>query len=498
MDGALRTLLGRGAAKGMLARRLAWSFAMVALVAALICSLLLVLLLRVAGSVRQMQRDESAIRRGLDLATAVREQYIHAAHTIIAGNDSHVGHYADWVRKVSDETSALRSQVPAAEQSRLARVGVMSTEMDRLFLERILPAIRAGDSHAVGARHDELEELVVVAAADADRVARSVEARMSGEHMDATHVTYAAAAIALLGIVGLGGLAIASTRRLERAVLGPLDALAQAAARIGTGDFTARVEVRVDGELGAVAHAFEQMGEQLSEHQRRLLTSERMAALGQLAAGVAHEINNPIGVIRGYLRTMIPEAERQELRAELEILDEEAAACQRIADDLVAYARAPELSLNKVPVDIGTTLEQTGERFEASGESNGCRIQVDADHSQLMVDALRMRQVLQNLLRNAVQASGAGSLIEVQGKSLPRTYTIRVLDRGSGISSELLPHIFEPFLSGRFNGTGLGLAVSSGILRAHGGLIEARPRTGGGTELLVTLPRDAAGGTAHD
>jgi signal transduction histidine kinase len=86
----------------------------------------------------------------------------------------------------------------------------------------------------------------------------------------------------------------------------PLNSLVEAATRIGAGDLAARVSVPPKGELGVVALAFDQMAQQLSEHQVRLVAVERMAATGQLAAGVAHEINNPIGVIRGYLRTMIP------------------------------------------------------------------------------------------------------------------------------------------------------------------------------------------------
>jgi signal transduction histidine kinase len=212
-----------------------------------------------------------------------------------------------------------------------------------------------------------------------------------------------------------------------------------------------------------------------------------MAAIGQLAAGVAHEINNPIGVIRGYLRTMIPEAERAELKKELEILDEEAAACQRIADDLVAYARAPEI--NRSEIDVGALLKATAERFEASGESKGTRVRVEADFVELWVDPVRFRQVMQNLFRNAVQAAPKDSVVEVYGEATADTYRVRVLDRGNGIPEELRTRIFEPFVSGRINGTGLGLAVCSGILRAHGGQIEAHARDGGGSEFIVALPR---------
>jgi signal transduction histidine kinase len=434
-----------------------------------------------------MQRDESAIRRGLDLATAVREQYIHAAHTVIAGDASHLDHYAEWVTKVHDGTVALTSIVPPAERWRVDRIQVLARDMDRLFRTDVVPLVLARDRGSVVDAHRRLDELASIAASDSDVVARSIEARMAGEHTDATHVTYLAATIALFGIVVLIAMSITLTRRLQTAVLRPLAALADAAHRIGSGDLTARV--RAEGELALVASAFDTMVEQLSDHQRRLVATERMAAIGQLAAGVAHEINNPIGVIRGYLRMMIPETERAEVRRELEILDEEAATCQRIADDLVAYARSPELNLALARQDMGALVEQTAARFQMSREAEGCHVSVEAEHCDLVVDGVRVRQVVQNLLRNAVQASEKGCKVEVVGEAGNSSYLIHVLDRGSGVPNELAPRIFEPFVSGRSNGSGLGLAVSNGILRAHGGSIEMRARDGGGTEFVVRLPR---------
>jgi two-component system sensor histidine kinase HydH len=105
-----------------------------------------------------------------------------------------------------------------------------------------------------------------------------------------------------------------------------------------------------------------------------------------------------------------------------------------------------------------------------------------------MSDPVRLRQVVQNLLRNAVQASPSGSPIDVLGELTTNAYRIRILDRGSGVPAELGARIFEPFTSGRPSGSGLGLAVCSGIVRAHGGEILVRPREGGGSEFSVVLP----------
>jgi two-component system, NtrC family, sensor kinase len=471
---------------GPFSRRLARSFAMVAIVATAACILLLLFLVRVANSVHQMQRDEVSIRTALRVAMAVREQYIHAAHTLIIGDASHLDHYAEWVLEVQDGARGLRARIPEHERWRIDRIEQISRDVDALFRTEGLPATLAHDKPRMLTVHAVLEEKISIASADADWLTQVAEGRMSGEHVSTTRTTYAGVLVAGLGIVLLAGLSILSTRKLRAAVLRPLRSLVEAATRIGAGDLSARVGESSDGELGLVGRAFDQMAEQLSEHQRRLITVERMAAIGQLAAGVAHEINNPIGVIRGYLRTMIPEAERDELRRELRILDEEAAACQRIADDLVAYARAPEIS--RTDVDIGELLSETAERFQASGESLKSPIRVEAEGARLSVDPVRLRQVVQNLLKNAIQAGPKGSPVEVYGHARTSGYFIRVLDRGVGVPSEMLTRIFEPFQSGRINGTGLGLAVCAGILRAHGGHISARARDGGGSEFVVELP----------
>lgn len=478
---------GSGPTHGVFSRRLGKSFALVTVVATAACMLLLLCLLRVANSVHQMQRDEVAIRLAFGLATAVREQYIHAAHTLIIGDGSHLDHYAEWVNKVQGGASQLRSAIPQHEIWRVDRIDAISREMHALFENEGVPAALANDKPRMLATHSMLEAKVAIAAADADWLTRVVEGRMSGEHVSSTRTTYAGVLVAGFGIVMLAALSILSTRKLRTAVLRPLSALVDAATRLGAGDLGARVAVLSEGELGVVARAFDQMAEQLSKHQERLITIERMAAIGQLAAGVAHEINNPIGVIRGYLRTMIPEAERDELRRELRILDEEAAACQRIADDLVAYARAPDIT--RVDVDVGELLSETAERFQASGESRGSPVRVEADSAVLNVDPIRLRQVVQNLLRNAIEASPRGAPVDILGHARASTYCVRVLDRGAGIPNEMLTRIFEPFQSGRVNGTGLGLAVCAGILRAHDAHISARAREGGGSEFVVELPR---------
>ena len=468
-----------------ISRKLALAFGAVSVLAAVECVIHVVLIGRVADEVVQMQHDEHSIREGLELAKAVREQYIHAAHTMVTGDRSHLEHYVKWVHRVRDGADRLLTRAPAPVAKRLDRVVRTSRALDELYRVRMLPALDREDRRAVRALHLEVERLSKSTADDADEIARSFEQRMSRAHVDTTHMTHLGLALALGGIaliVAVGGV---STRQLRTAVIRPLRTLTDAAANIGRGAFETPIGDVGDGEFRELANAFELMARELRQREEKLVASARLAAIGQLAAGVAHEINNPIGVIRGYLRTMIPEATDPAIREELAILDEEAAACERIAEDLLTYARTPDIASE--PLDVASLLEETVRRFEATNEAAGVRLEVRAERRTLPGDAMRLKQVISNLLKNAVHASA--SEIVVTGESVdPDTYCIRVQDRGVGMTPEQLARVFEPFFTARRGGTGLGLSVCEGIVRAHGGHIAAAARPGGGSVFEIVLP----------
>jgi len=471
----------------VIGRRLALGFGAVSLVAILMGATLVLLLGRVAGSVHTMQRDETAIQESLALSTAVRELFIHQAHLLLSGNTEHISHYDQYRQSVLSAIKALRPLVPKDEADRVKRVSAATQELDDLFEKHLRPAAARGDREALARFHRRAEELVQTTTTEADAIARIVERRMAGAHTSATHYARAGLLAGTLCMVLVVLLSVAFTRHLRRAVLRPLHVLSAAADRLGAGDFRSRVGPVGEGEMGQVAEAFDRMADEVEEREKRLIESERMAAIGQLAAGVAHEINNPIHVIRGYLKTMGAETTPEELVAELAILDEEAAACQRIAEDLVAYSRIPEIDLS--PVELDQLVADTVARFLETPEGSGREVTVDVSPGTLHADTGRLRQVLLNLLNNAAQAAPAEEPIHVEGTVAPDGATeIRVLDRGKGVALEDQPRVFEPFFTKRSGGSGLGLAVCQGIIRAHGGNIRVEDRPGGGAAFRVVLP----------
>lgn len=470
----------------LIAREMAAGFGVVSLVAVAMCGFLLVLINQVSGLVMGMQAQEIAIRQGVELATAVREQTIHIAHALIEGDHANLNHYAEWRQRVRKGIERLSPHVPREERWRIAALKQKTEELASRFSSSTLSAVECGDGAGVILEHRAIASLAEEASAQADALARAVESRMTHAHVLATRATR-------LGLVGGGigalivvALSIGFTLRLGRSVFRPLTLLTGAAHRFGAGDFNARVGVVGRGELHALSQAFDRMAEELAERQRRLIHTERMAAIGHLAAGVAHELNNPIGIIRGYLKTMGAKDDPETLEEELQILDEEAAHCQRIAEDLLAYARPLELRLERIQTK--PFLLETLKRFQESPSAREARLDVDAENVEISADPTRLRQVVLNLVLNAVQVSPEGARVIVAGRSSDDQYEIDVIDHGPGVPVEDHGRIFEPFYSKRKGGSGLGLSVCQGIVLAHGGTVTVHSREGAGAVFRVRLP----------
>ncbi len=468
-------------------RRLALSFGVVSVVAVAMYAMLLSLIGEVSELVLEMREDETAIKESLNLATAVREQYMHQAHWLIEGEDEHLDHHARSLERVQQDIQTLRMLVLEAEHHRLDQIASDSRALSEIFQDTIRPAAARNDWKAIAEGHREAQQIAQRAAGQADAIATVVEKKMASAHVSAIRTTrlglIAGAACVLLVL----SLSVAFTVRLQRAVLKPLELLSRAARRFGSGAFHSRVGNIGEGEFRALSQAFDHMAEELEARERRLVESERMAAIGQLAAGVAHEINNPIGIIRGYLKTMGPDSPPETLSEELQILDDEAASCQRIAEDLVAYARAPEIRCSSISMD--GLLRETIRRFQETSDGAERQVELDVAPGETYADAGRLRQVFLNLMVNAAQVSEADGSIEVSGSPVERgAYEVLVSDHGPGVPPEDRAKIFEPFFTKRPGGSGLGLAVCQGIVRAHGGSIVAEDREGGGATFRVMIP----------
>ncbi len=227
--------------------------------------------------------------------------------------------------------------------------------------------------------------------------------------------------------------------------------------------------------------------------REQMAQADRLASIGQLSSGIAHEINNPLGVILGYTQLMLrSEPDGSERRRDLKTIEKHVRHCKSIVEDLLNFARRSEPK--KEAGDIHKTIDDVlGFIRQHSGKG---RIEFQTDYDRqippLVMDEKKIKQVLINLLMNARHAVGDSGQIKVSTAYLPaaRQMEIRVQDSGYGIEEKHLRHIFDPFFTTKptGEGTGLGLSVSYGIVKKHGGEILVDSKPGAGSTFTVVLP----------
>ena len=270
---------------------------------------------------------------------------------------------------------------------------------------------------------------------------------------------------------------------------GPVARLQAGAARLAGGDLDTRIEIDTPDEFGALARQFNAMTQALKENQARLVETGKLAGIGRLAAGVAHEINNPLGVILGYTRLLRKRADPS-VTEDLQIIEEETLRCQEIVEGLLDLSRP--FNLAPEPVDLRELCDDVVARLADSRQLGGVEVKVDGAASA-SGQPLRLRQVVFNLIKNAVEASGSGARargvpVKLGPGPEPASVEVAVADSGPGIKPEASGRLFEPFFTTKPAGTGLGLAVSRAIARAHGGDILAGASALGGALFTLRLP----------
>jgi two-component system, NtrC family, sensor kinase len=228
-----------------------------------------------------------------------------------------------------------------------------------------------------------------------------------------------------------------------------------------------------------------------------LAQAEKLASIGQLASGVAHEINNPLGVIQCYANLIAKsQPSEAQILSDVSIIRKHTEQCRRVVEALLNFSRAAEP--RKKITDINACIEEVISVMDLQLQKENFTIvrQFDTTLPNITVDGNKIKQVLMNLLINASQAMPEGGCITVSTalKAGARQLAIAISDTGSGISKDNLPKIFDPFFTtkGPEKGTGLGLSVSYGIIQRHGGRISVESTPGKGTTFTILLPAEAS------
>jgi len=296
------------------------------------------------------------------------------------------------------------------------------------------------------------------------------------------------AVIAMICIFVAGILAIP----IARIIIRPIVELVEANRCLQKGDTSVRVHPLGKGEIALLGQSFNSMVETLDETQRELMQKDKLASMGQLAAGVAHELNNPLGTILLYADVMYRDAsEGDPRRDDLKMIINEAYRCKTIVAELLNFARDQELMAQDT--DLNTLLKEVVDnaRREPRFERLDLAWKLDPRLPIIQADSAQLRQAFINIINNSADAIEGTGTITISTKTLGgQSVEVRISDTGSGIAPENLGKLFTPFFTTKpaGKGTGLGLAIVYGIVKIHRGQIRVESRPGQGATVVIALP----------
>ena len=300
----------------------------------------------------------------------------------------------------------------------------------------------------------------------------------------------------------------------NRWIVRPIRQLHLGARRVADGDFDYRLQVTTHDEMAELAHDFNQMtsrfqairsdlDRQVKERVKQLIRSERLAGLGFLSYGVAHEINNPLSAIamaaeslEYRLQDWLPQdhsADADEVREYLRMIQTESHRCRQITEKLLDFARGREGERNLY--DVTAIVREVVAMTRHLGKFRDRTIEMDRESpSYAWVNGPEIKQVVLNLVANALESTDAGGRLQIQIEERPDQVELTFSDNGSGMAPDVIEHLFEPFFTTKEvgKGTGLGLSISQRIVRDHDGTLEAESDgPGHGSIFRLRLPTTA-------
>ena len=287
---------------------------------------------------------------------------------------------------------------------------------------------------------------------------------------------------------------------ISRTVTRPLGTVTNAMRDMAsTGDLTHRIHLPSgsrweDEDARLLASSFNKMTDSIARFQREAAQRERLSSLGRLSTVVAHEVRNPLMIIKTTLRSLRGSATPEQVRTAVDDINEEVDRLNRIVSEVLDFAKP--IKFDRGPVDVNALCADAAAAASAGTGGSDVRLDLSPDVSGIVSDAERLRLALVNVVTNARHAVEAGErhgqpdAIRIITTTSDGTVRIRVSDRGAGIAAEDLPRIFDPFFTTRRTGTGLGLAITRNIIEGLGGSIAVASKEGGGTDVTIELPAD--------
>ena len=295
--------------------------------------------------------------------------------------------------------------------------------------------------------------------------------------------------VALVAIVPVALLAIPIARMITR----PLEKMAEASRQVAQGNTQVRIPDQGVGEVGVLGQAFNKMVAELEETQTQLIRKEKLASMGQLAAGVAHQLNNPLGTILLFsdiLSQDMPEGDPS--NEDVQMISKEARRAKDIVTALLNFARQQKVWTQ--PTALDTMLHELVEHARQQPAFNHVQIveKIAPDLPQIEADPTQLPNIFVNLMDNAADAMPEGGTLTIQADPSPdrQSVVVQVKDTGCGIPQEYVKQLFSPFFTTKpvGQGTGLGLSIAYGVVKMHQGTIQVKSKVGEGTTFTITLP----------
>jgi two-component system NtrC family sensor kinase len=285
----------------------------------------------------------------------------------------------------------------------------------------------------------------------------------------------------------------------NRSLLRPIGRIVEMSKRVAAGNLSARVRIRPPGEMGFLCQAIDQMADAVAQRekaleqatQRQIGQSEKLASVGRMAAGIAHEINNPLTGLLTFEHLLKDEKSLSlKGREYLDIMYKETSRMRGIVMGLLNFAR--ESPAEMALADVNEIIRQwiTLVRNQKDFSDIMIEEQLAKGLPSVHADANQLQQVLVNLSLNACEAMPEGGTLTISTWEENQHVLVSIADTGHGINEEHLEKVFDPFFTTKpvGKGTGLGLSVSYGIIRQHGGVIKVKSQEGQGTVFTFTLP----------
>ncbi len=305
----------------------------------------------------------------------------------------------------------------------------------------------------------------------------------------------------ILMILAGSALALLLSLYFIKTILTPYKTLIESSKQLARGSYI-KVDIDSRDEVGDLARAYNKMIAAIRERDEKLRDqteqqlgqSEKLASLGRMASGIAHEINNPLTGILTYSSMLLEDFRGTEFEEDLQTIVDETMRCRKIVKGVLDFAR--ETRLEKEKANINDALKQAISLLERHYNFFNIEIILNLDENipEIMLDLNLMRSVFSNLAVNAADAMPNGGKLMVSSRFSPKTHliTIDFADTGIGIPPENLPKIFDPFFTTKEpgKGTGLGMAVTYGIIKRHNGTIDISSEPGVGTKVTIELPID--------